>query len=379
MRDRSEVGCPSALPRVLVLSKRQYMSRDLIDDRYGRFRELPLALRSLGHEVRGIALSYHPRRETEIDDGGVRWTGLARHRLLPFGRRSYSAVLDAIRVEFRPDVVWACSDVPHAAIGVAAARRLESKLVIDLYDNFESYPLARVPGVIPALRSAIRRADAVTVVSDPLRRHILGRYRPGGPVTTIENAIPSDAFLPHDRTRSRAALGLPEHGLIVGTAGAISAGRGIQFLFEAFGRLAADRPDAMLVLAGACDGSVRIPESPRIRYLGMLPAQKVPVLLSALDVAAVCNRDSAFGRFCFPQKLYEALACRIPVAVASVGAMTDLLSAYPECLYTPDDASSLERVLRRQSLEPSIPDLAIPTWPMLAKRLSDVLVETSKS
>jgi hypothetical protein len=44
--------------RILVLSKRQYMNKDLIDDRYGRFRELPLALAGLGHKVTGICLSY---------------------------------------------------------------------------------------------------------------------------------------------------------------------------------------------------------------------------------------------------------------------------------------------------------------------------------
>ena len=36
--------------RILVLSKRQYMNKDLIDDLYGRFRELPLALAGLGHK-----------------------------------------------------------------------------------------------------------------------------------------------------------------------------------------------------------------------------------------------------------------------------------------------------------------------------------------
>jgi teichuronic acid biosynthesis glycosyltransferase TuaC len=360
-------------PRVLVLSKRQYMGRDLIDDRYGRFRELPLALHSLGHEVRGIALSYRSRPEIRLDDGGVRWTALARHRLLPVGRSSYWSQIDAIGAELAPDVIWACSDVPHALLGLATARRLRAKLVIDLYDNFESYPLARVPGVNAALLHAVRHADAVTVVSEPLRRHILDRYRPGGPVTTIENAIPEDLFLPHDRARSRALLGLPEHALVIGTAGAISAGRGIQFLFEAFERIAADRSDAMLVLAGPLDGSLHIPESPRIRYLGMLPAERVPVLLSSLDVAAVCNRDSAFGRFCFPQKLYGALACRVPVAVASIGAMTDLLAADPGNLYTPDDSSSLERTLRRQATERSVPPLPIPTWSDLADRLSETL------
>ena len=44
--------------KILVLTKRQYMGKDLLDDRFGRFRELPLELAKLGHEVTGICLSY---------------------------------------------------------------------------------------------------------------------------------------------------------------------------------------------------------------------------------------------------------------------------------------------------------------------------------
>lgn len=49
--------------RILVLSQRQYMNKDFIHDRYGRFRELPLALASAGHDVEGICFIYRPRNE----------------------------------------------------------------------------------------------------------------------------------------------------------------------------------------------------------------------------------------------------------------------------------------------------------------------------
>ena len=37
--------------KILVLSKRQYMGKDLLEDRFGRFWELPLELAQLGHDV----------------------------------------------------------------------------------------------------------------------------------------------------------------------------------------------------------------------------------------------------------------------------------------------------------------------------------------
>ena len=47
--------------KILVLTKRQYMGKDLLDDRFGRFWELPLELTRLGHEVQGISFSYRTR------------------------------------------------------------------------------------------------------------------------------------------------------------------------------------------------------------------------------------------------------------------------------------------------------------------------------
>ena len=35
--------------KILVLTKRQYMAKDLIDDHFGRFWEVPFELAALGH------------------------------------------------------------------------------------------------------------------------------------------------------------------------------------------------------------------------------------------------------------------------------------------------------------------------------------------
>lgn len=359
---------------VLVISKRQYMGRDLLDDRYGRFWELPAALQRLGHEVHGLSLSYRPRKEGPISDAAVPWTSLNARRLLSGGHCSYWRELDRIRDCARPEVIWACSDTPHAVLGSLASKRLGSKLVVDLYDNFESYPLARLPGSNWMLRRAVSSAHGVTCVSEPLREYVRNGYRYQGPLQIIENAIPEGVFYHRDRRDCRTALGLPQGARLIGTVGALSSGRGTQYLLQAFARLAEKRDDIHLVLAGAIDRSMDVPRhEPRVHYLGLLDPSLVPTVISALDIAVVCNRDSPFGRYCFPQKLYEALACGVPVTVARVGAMASLLREFPGNLYEPDDVASLAASLDRLLSNPVSPAIEIPTWPMLAARLSNLL------
>jgi glycosyltransferase involved in cell wall biosynthesis len=365
--------------RVLALSKRQYMGHDLLDERYGRFRELPLGLARQGAQVRGLCVSYRRRPEVEVvdADGGasVAWRSFAPRRVLPGG--GYWREVDRLRESFRPHVVWAGSDIPQLVLGRRVARRLGAAFVCDLYDNFESYPQARMPGMVSALRRAVASADAVACISEPLARRVRDEYGFRGSLAVIENAVPAGQFHARPRDACRAQFGLPAQAKLVGTAGAISRTRGVEVLFEAFQRMHQAHPDLHLVLAGVLDPSLELPRHERVHYLGLLPPTRVPELLGALDVSVVCNRDSEFGRYCVPQKLYESLACGIPTVAADLGAAHALLARWPGLLFRVGDADALKSAIEAQLAAPVVPQLPIPTWGDLSVRLHQLLDEAA--
>jgi glycosyltransferase involved in cell wall biosynthesis len=361
--------------QILVLSKRQYTNLDLIDDRFGRLWELPLALATAGHHVAGICLSYRTRDEGRradlIKGAKVDWQELNFKRLLPWGSMSYWHVIDRIGKDFHPDLVWACSDALHAILGVRVAKKLGASLIIDLYDNFESFPATRIPGMTSTFRRALRCADGITCVSRPLALYVRETSSCKCPVRVIENAVPEGIFYSMDRTSSRRQLGLPQDGLFIGTAGAISQSRGIETLFKAFEILAQEQSNLHLVLSGPCDKGLNIPQHPRLHYLGILPTNMVPIFLSTLDISVICNRESAFGKYCFPQKFYESVACGVPLVAAGTGAMLELLKDAPERLFEPENVDSLVKVLRRQIADPLTLPLKVPTWTELGGQLDD--------
>lgn len=363
--------------RILVLSKRQYTNLDLIDDRFGRLRELPLALAVAGHNVEGICLSYRQRDEGRRDDvlnnKQVIWHTLNFKRLLSWDSMSYWRTIDRIGRDFHPDLVWACSDALHAILGVRVAKRLGASLVVDLYDNFESFWATRIPGITATFRSALRHADGITCVSHPLARYIREVSGCSCPIEVIENAVPEGFFHPMDRSSCRRELGLPQNGIFIGTAGAISKSRGIETLFRAFEILAREQPNVHLVLAGTCDKGLRLPQNSRVHYLKMLPMNKVPVFLSSLNISVICNRESAFGKYCFPQKFYESVACGLPVVAAATGSMLELLKNKPEYLFEPENVDNLVAALQRQIAKPSTLTLEVPSWSTMGNQLADFL------
>lgn len=362
--------------RILVLSKRQYMGKDLLDDKFGRFREIPLELARSGHDVSGIAISYRRREEGLTEDVDraanaiVRWHSInASNRFTP---RLGNVVRRALQIanDFKPDVIWAGSDAYVTTFGAWLASRIESISVLDLYDNFESFGASKFPGALPLFRRAMRNADGVTCFSARMAHYVTHTYARTEPTTVIESGMRSDLFYPRDRKVCRQRLGLPLDAKIVGTAGALDHSRGIETLFRAYEQLAAEQDDLHLVLAGPRNARLSIPNGPRVHDLGNLSHESVPHCVNALDVSVICYRHSPQGEVSFPQKAYEIMACRVPLIAAAVGSMNELLQDHPECLYEPENSGSLAKAIRRQLQIKTVIETPVPAWTDSAIQLS---------
>jgi glycosyltransferase involved in cell wall biosynthesis len=356
------------MSNILVISKRQYMKKDLLDDRFGRFREIPLALAARGHHVHGICLSYRQRNEGRFQDGPVQWESVNLGLLVLPGLLRFIRL--ALLRACRADVIWACSDSIYGILGYFLALKCRIPLVFDLYDNFEYYLMARLPVVKQLYRMVVRKCTAVTCVSGPLARSIQS-FRNKHEVLVLENAVRADLFQPLDRDTCRKKLGLPQNALLVGTAGALEKNRGILALLEAFDSLHSRIPSLRLVLAGPRD--ISIPRSTHIHDLGVVSLQTIPLVLNALDVVVICTLDDAFGRYCFPQKAVEAMACNVPLVASRVGSLAELFSHRPGWLFIPGDSGDLKRVLQMRLQDRTTDYEAVMTWELAAERLNVIL------
>jgi glycosyltransferase involved in cell wall biosynthesis len=363
--------------RILILTKRQYMGQDLLVNRFGRFRELPLELARLGHSVNGLTLSYRNRAEGSFADSDlsdrarVAWDSVnLLHGFRPAINKYLRRARKATEV-FRPDLIWACSDAYHAIFGERLARHFQTKCVIDLYDNFEAFKASLIPGVLPLFKKAVRQAAGVTCFSARLAEYITRAYARRGPTAVIENGVRTDLFYVRDRLDSREALGLPPDAKIIGTAGALDRSRGIDTLFRAFQMLASADHQIHLALAGPRKRGLRIPDGPRVHDFHQLPHEKVGTFINTLDVAVICYRHSQQGRYSFPQKAYEILSCGTPLVAAAVGSMNDLLKPYLPALFEPENPSSLASAIRGQLENPARMEIRVPTWRDSAQRLAD--------
>jgi glycosyltransferase involved in cell wall biosynthesis len=310
-------------------------------------------------------LSYQPGEPAaELERDGVHWS--AR------GPGGYLARVAALARSTGPDWIIGLSDTWYGILAHRLASRNGTRCAIDAYDNYEGY----IPWAWPlhwAWRRALARAALRTAAGPALLQRMTAPGGTGGAVV-VPMAVDPIGFRRLDRAECRRRLGLPEAGRLLGYLGSLHPNRGPELLFEAVRRVRCNpgAPALELVLSGRRSPGLWVPSD--ARWLGYLPREQVPRLLNALDVLVVINRDSAFGRYSYPIKLYEAMACQVPAVATATPATRWILAGHPELLAPPADADALAERISAALARGRIDYGPQPTWEQGAAQFEAALL-----
>ena len=288
--------------------------------------------------------------------------------------RALSRRLDALVREWRPDQLHAHSPVLTALAALPVAKRHNLPLVYEIRAFWEDAAVGNGTGREGSARyrlthlletHAARRADAVAVICDGLRRDLIGRGIVADKILVSPNGVDLDLFgrpPPPDPDFARS-LGLDE-AETVGFIGSFYDYEGIDDLIAAMPALAARRPKARLLLVGGGPMEAALKAqaaassaADRIRFVGRVPHAQVERYYALVDVLAYPRKAMRLTELVTPLKPLEAMAQRKLVAASDVGGHRELIEdGVTGTLFPPGDPAALAESLatifeRRESWE----------------------------
>jgi glycosyltransferase involved in cell wall biosynthesis len=343
------------------------MGKDLLKNPYGRFYHLAYHLANLGHNVELILISYKKEEDDVIEFSNIY---IRSYSLFPNPVSTIMKIYKLIKSS-GSDWIFGFSDIYYGVLAQTFARKLDQKCLIDAYDNYEAY----MPWLKPLhwlWRFSVKRATVVTCAGQSLN-DLFRNYRRTKPIHILPMTVDGNLFFEQSREECRQKLDLPLNVKLIGYHGSISDSRDIRTLFSAAKKIINSGEKIKFVVSGRKDKNIKIPAE--FIYKGYLPDSDVPLLLNSLDVLVVTNKDSIFGNYSYPVKLYEAMACHIPVVVSKTESTKWILRKYPQYLVEPEDNNALIEKINEVIKLGRVSYERLPTWEEITDDLSQLIIK----
>jgi PEP-CTERM/exosortase A-associated glycosyltransferase len=314
-----------------------------------RTRAIVKAQQARGWEVACLTGARHnaPGPDPETIDG-IRFHRTPRPAAGPSPLREWREIralakrLDALVEEWKPDQLHAHSPVLNALAALGVARRRRVPLVYEIRAFWEDAAVGNGTGSEGSARyrlirmletHAARRADAVAVICEGLRRDLVARGIEPDKISVAPNGVDMSLFgnpLAPDRDVARK-LGLADAD-VVGFIGSFYDYEGLDDLIAAMPLLLDKRPMAHLLLVGGGPMEEALkaqaeasPAAERIHFIGRVPHQEVDRYYSLIDVLAYPRKAMRLTELVTPLKPLEAMAQRKLVVASNVGGHRELI------------------------------------------------------
>lgn len=206
--------------------------------------------------------------------------------------------------------------------------------------------------------AAYRAADAVVVVSEGFRHHLIERGVPAAKVHTVRNGVDLERFggPPGDTAVTRSRLGAGADDVLVLYAGAHGISHGLTALAEAAAKLVGEP----IHLAFVGEGSAKHDLERRVADLGLdnvsllagVPPDLVPELLAAADICLVPLRDVPLFATFIPSKLFEYFGAGKAVVGSVRGEPAAILRDGGAVVVDPEDDVAIADAIRKLAGDP---------------------------
>ncbi len=289
--------------------------------------ELGMALSLKGHEVHFMAyqqpvrLHFHPN----IFYHEVRVPNYPLFDFPPFESALSSTMVQVIR-NYGLDLLHVHYAIPHASAAYFARQILKKTgrdiPYITTLHGTDITLVGKDPTYAPVVTFSIEESDAITAVSDSLRKETYASFSIHKEVKVIPNFVDTHRFRHTDKSHFKKMIA-PHGERILAHVSNFRKVKRIDDVIRIFQRVNAQMPSKLLMIG---DGPERQQAEELGRKLGIYSdirflgkQEMMDELLSIADLFLLPSQHESFGL-----SALEAMACRVPVISTEVGGLPEI-------------------------------------------------------
>jgi len=310
--------------------------------------ELGKSLAALGNEVHFIT-SGHPSRLTGYDEHVYLHKVVTGDYPLFQQYTPYSLSL-AVKIrevadQYHLDLVHVHYAIPHATSAFLAREMLKPKRLptMTTLHGTDITLVGLMPSYYEITRFSIEQSDAVTAVSEFLRRETVREFRVESPIEVIHNFVDGDQFHPQDDPCARKRLA-PAGERVLMHVSNFRKVKNLPAVLKVFSEVRRHEP-CRLVLVG--DGPEREATERLAVEMGLAEAvdflgdqEYIADVLPAADVFLLPSQHESFGL-----SALEAMSCAVPVVGSRIGGLPEVIvNEETGFLCDPNDVSCMTAI-----------------------------------
>jgi teichuronic acid biosynthesis glycosyltransferase TuaC len=328
--------------------------------RQGAFNQVLVSALSARHEVRVIApipWTQSGRNRDAVSCGGrtlhptyyyppkvLRWH---HHR---FYWKSIVGSIEKLQRRFTPDIVMGYFLHPDGAAAVLAAERFGVPSVV-ISGGTDLRLLPRQRGRRSAVKRVIERADRLVVVSHELAKHAYQLGVSADKVDVVYRGIDRGCFHPLQRSKARAACGVPTDAVALLWAGRLEEIKNPGMLLRAavlWKRIWGDRLRVIVAGNGSLLGPLRqlcntLELNDVVLFAGNLTQQELALRYNAADVTVLTSHSEGV-----PNVLLESIVCGTSFVATDVGGVSEIAAPGIDRLVPDNDVEAFANAVIQQ-------------------------------
>jgi N-acetyl-alpha-D-glucosaminyl L-malate synthase BshA len=306
-----------------------------------------------GHEIHviGYDTDHNP---PEMESLGVKLHNVNRIDYPCLKNEPYDWTLASravqVHKEHKLDLLHAHYAIPHALAAMVAKQQLalegeELPYVVtchgsDIHTNGSKLDLN------PALNLALNSADAITYVSEDLKRKSNSFTNLAGKGSVVKNFVDTEVFY-NDGSNMRASLGIPKNAFVIGHASNFAPIKQVSHFADLAKSLDNQSKLDGVYFLMCGDGKARYELEDRLREDGTLENFKFVGKLSEEDMRTAYGTMDVFSltskREGSPLTVLEAMACELPIVSTKYSSKPEFVNGVGGLTFDSGDLESFVR------------------------------------